>query len=73
MYDYAPMARGFVAARKKLGWTQYRLAKEAGLPWRTVVRLEQENTNPTIGTVTAAATALGYRIRMQAKKATPLD
>ncbi len=60
------VARGFVTAREKLGWTHYRLAKESGLPWRTIVRLEQEGTNPTLNTLTAAATALGFRLRLQA-------
>jgi DNA-binding phage protein len=60
------VARGFIAAREKLGWTHYRLAKESGLPWRTIVRLEQEGTNPTLNTLAAAAAALGFRLRLQA-------
>ena len=66
VFNNVSVARGFVAAREKLGWSHYRLAKESGLPWRTVVRLEQEGTNPTINTVATAAAALGYRVRFYA-------
>ena len=64
MFDYAPIAQGFVSAREKLGWSHYRLAKEAGLPFATVVRLEKENAKPALNTIARAAEALGYRLRL---------
>ena len=59
MFDYAPTARRFVAARKRLGLTHYQLAKQTGLPFATVVRLEQEDAKPTLDTIARAAAALG--------------
>lgn len=64
MFDYAPVARGFVSAREKLGWSHYRLAKEAGLPFATVVRLENENAKPALNTIARVAKALGYHLRL---------
>jgi DNA-binding phage protein len=61
MSDYAATARGFARVRKNLGWTYYKWSKESGLPWRTLVRLEQEDARPTFDTIARAANALGYK------------
>ena len=59
MFDYAPTARLFASARERLGLTHYQLAKQTGLPFTCVVRLEQEDAKPTLDTIARAATALG--------------
>ena len=33
------------------GWTIYKLAKEAGIPWSTVHNMFKRNTEPSIGTL----------------------
>jgi len=59
MFNYAPTAQLFAAARKRLGLTHYQLAKQTGLPFTSVVRLEQEDAKPTLDTIARAAAALG--------------
>jgi len=45
--------------RKKLGFSQDKLSKLAGVAYNTVVKIESgENPNPTIGTLTKIAKAL---------------
>ncbi|PIU75528.1 MAG: hypothetical protein COS76_00330 [Candidatus Portnoybacteria bacterium CG06_land_8_20_14_3_00_39_12] len=45
--------------RKKLGLSQDKLSKLAGVAYNTVVKIESgENPNPTIGTLTKIAKAL---------------
>ena len=61
MFDYAPTAQRFAKARERLGLTHYQLAKLTGLPFSTVVRLEQEDAKPTLDTIARAASALGAR------------
>jgi transcriptional regulator with XRE-family HTH domain len=61
MFDYAPTAQRFAKARERLGLTHYQLAKLTGLPFSTVVRLEQEDAKPTLDTIARAAAALGAR------------
>jgi transcriptional regulator with XRE-family HTH domain len=68
MFNYAPVAKGFTEAREKLGWSHYRLAKESGLSFATIVRLEQEDGNPALSTITQAAKALGFSVRITATK-----
>lgn len=70
MSVYAVTARGFAKVRKHLGWSHYRWSKESGLPWRTLVRLEQEDARPTFDTIARAANALGYKATITM---TPLD
>lgn len=46
--------------RKKLGFSQDKLSKLAGVAYNTVVKIESgENPNPTIETLTKIAKALG--------------
>ena len=61
MFDYAPTARRFAAARNCLGLTHYQLAKQTGLPFTSIVRLEQEDAKPTLDTIARAAAALGAK------------
>ena len=61
MFDYAPTAQCFAKARERLDLTHYQLAKLTGLPFSTVVRLEQEDAKPTLDTIARAASALGAR------------
>src|SRR4051794_16117186 len=58
-----PVTFGAVMSRIRAdrGWTAYRLAKEAGLPIQTVLRIEQ-GTAPKWPTVLKLATALGVSL-----------
>ena len=67
MFDYAPTAQLFAAARKRLGLTHYQLAKLTGLPFTSVVRLEQEDAKPTLDTIARAAAALGAEATLNIK------
>ena len=42
-----------------LGWTEYRLAKEAGLPQTTVANLFRRSTLPSLPTLEAICKAFG--------------
>ena len=68
MFDYAPTAQLFAAARKRLGLTHYQLAKQTGLPFTSVVRLEQEDAKPTLDTIARAAAALGAEATLNIKQ-----
>ena len=49
--------------RKKLGLSQDRLSKAAGVAYNTVVKIESgENPNPTIKTLQKIADALGIKV-----------
>ncbi len=55
--------------RKKLGLSQDKLSKFAGVAYNTVVKIESgENQNPTIGTAQKIAKALGISIDDLIKK-----
>ena len=41
------------------GWTEYRLAKEAGLPQTTIANLFRRNTLPSLPTLEAICRAFG--------------
>lgn len=50
-------------ARKKAGLSQDKLAREAGVAYNTVVKIESgENKNPTIDTLRSIAKALGVSV-----------
>lgn len=50
-------------ARKKKGLSQDKLAREAGVAYNTVVKIELgENKNPTIETLRSVAKALGVSV-----------
>ena len=45
--------------RKAKGWSQERLAREAGISVRTIIRVEQGVSSPTIPILRKIAEALG--------------
>lgn len=50
-------------ARKKAGLSQDKLAREAGVAYNTVVKIESgENKNPTIATLRSIAKALDVSV-----------
>jgi len=50
-------------ARKKAGLSQDKLAREAGVAYNTVVKIESgENKNPTIDTLRSVAKALDVSV-----------
>ena len=56
--------------REEQGWTAYRLAKEAGLPIQTVLRIEEGAAGPWWPTVLKLADALGVSTEAFRDKAT---
>lgn len=50
-------------ARKKVGLSQDKLAREAGVAYNTIVKIESsENKNPTIDTLRSIAEALDVSV-----------
>lgn len=59
----ATIADNVRKARKKKGLSQDKLAREAGVAYNTVVKIESgENKNPTIETLLSIAKALGVSV-----------
>ena len=50
------------ALRRKTGWSQYRLAQESGISREYLARLELGLQDPTLGTMTKLAKALGVEV-----------
>lgn len=44
------------------GWTIYRVAKEAGIPWSTVRNMFKRNTEPSIQTLEALCKGMGMTL-----------
>jgi len=44
------------------GWTIYRVAKEAGIPWSTVRNLFKRDTEPSISTLESICKGLGMTL-----------
>ena len=44
------------------GWTIYKVAKVAGLPWRTVRNLFKRNTEPSIATLECICKGMGMTL-----------
>ena len=44
------------------GWTIYRLAKEAGIPWSTVRNMFKRDTEPSIATLECICKGLGITL-----------
>lgn len=44
------------------GWTIYRVAKEAGIPWSTVRNMFKRNTEPSIPTLEAICNGMGITL-----------
>jgi len=63
------IAKNIRQQRKKLGFSQDKLSKLAGVAYNTVVKIESgENSNPTIETLQKIAKALGIRVDDLLKK-----
>lgn len=56
-----------VALRKRKGWSQVRLAKEAGVYRNGVKAVESGKGNPTIATLVKLFDALGYGLEIKLK------
>ena len=44
------------------GWTIYKVAKEAGIPWSTVRNMFKRNTEPSIGTLESICHGMGMTL-----------
>ncbi len=44
------------------GWTIYRVAKEAGIPWSTVRNMFKRNTEPSVFTLEAICNGMGITL-----------
>mgnify|MGYP002869331421 CR=1 FL=1 len=44
------------------GWTIYRVAKEAGIPWSTVRNMFKRNTEPSIATLECLCKGMGMTL-----------
>ncbi len=44
------------------GWTIYRVAKEADIPWSTVRNMFKRNTEPSIGTLESICQGMGMTL-----------
>lgn len=51
-----------VAERKRLGWSQQKLADRVGVQQAVISRLESGRTNPTVELLSAVAQAMGKRL-----------
>ena len=56
-----------VALRKRKGWSQVRLAKEAKVYRNGVKSVESGKGNPTLATLIKLFDALGYRVEIKLK------
>ena len=44
------------------GWTMYRVAKEAGIPWSTVRNMFKRNTEPSVTTLESICAGMGITL-----------
>lgn len=58
------IAESLIKARLAKKWTQEELAAKAGVTQNTITRLESGVTNPTLGTLSRVASALGKELRV---------
>ncbi|MBD1542406.1 helix-turn-helix domain-containing protein [Arthrobacter sp. IA7] len=63
MDDIKSIGASIIQARKAAGITQGSLADLIGTSSRTVHAIENGTGNPSLGTVTAAANAVGLHVR----------
>lgn len=63
MAKHSTIATKLREARKKAGLSQDKLAREAGVAYNTIVKIESgENPNPTIGTIKKITNALNVDV-----------
>ncbi len=58
------LAHSLIKARLEKKMTQAELAAKAGVGQNAVARLESGSSNPTIGSISRVATALGKELRL---------
>src|SRR6266545_6284267 len=58
------LAGELLSLRKARGLTQRQLAQKAGIQQSEISRIEAAHANPTLGTVSALARALGAEVRL---------
>ena len=58
------LASNLIQARLDKKMTQQELAEKAGVTQNTITRLESGTTNPTVGTISRVANALGKELRL---------
>src|SRR5450432_2087701 len=56
------LARRFIEARRRRGWTQKKLAQKTGINQSEISTLESGQANPTFRTLQLVAAALGAKI-----------
>lgn len=61
--EYA-LINTIIARRQQLGWSQTELARRAGTKQPVISRLEQGETNPTIGLLQRVAVALNSKLEV---------
>lgn len=59
--------------RKTLRVSQAQLAELAGISVNTLYKIEREQTNPTLETLTKIANVLGLEVCLQVKKPKKID
>ena len=59
--------------RKTLRVSQAQLAELAGISVNTLYKIEREQTNPTLETLTKIANVLGLEVCLQVKKPQKID
>lgn len=57
--DVTARVRELMDAR---GWTIYRVAKEAGIPWSTVRNMFKRNTEPSVATLESICNGMGITL-----------
>lgn len=61
------LADSLIKARLAKKLTQEELAQQAGVTQNTITRLESGTTNPTVGTLSRVASALGQELKLVAR------
>ncbi len=65
---YNMVGKSIMLRRKSLRVTQSQLAELAEISVNTLYKIEREQANPTLDTLTKIANILGMEIRMEVKK-----
>jgi len=61
-----PVVIELIARRNALGWSPKHVAKQAGLHWGTIYKLERGDGSPTVITLALWAQALGMVLTVEA-------